>query len=263
MNRSIALSKQREKEWQERLESWKELEVACAPSWTEVLAASNGWKRVLSFLEDEEAKGKQIFPPKHQVLNALNFCSLDSVKVVILGQDPYHNDNQAHGMSFSVRRGVRPPPSLLNMFKELEEDPQACVPQLQRVITVEQIKFERPKHGCLEAWAAQGVLMLNATLTVEAHKANSHQGQGWEELTDAIVRHLNQTKKGLVFILWGRFAQEKGKVVDKKRHHVLSGTHPSPLSASKGFFGCRHFSKANKFLLDQGQPAIDWQLPQN
>ncbi len=168
------------------------------------------------------------------------------MSVVIVGQDPYHGPGQAHGLAFSVQRGVPPPPSLLNMYKELEQDPK--------------VTFKRPAHGCLGKWAEQGVFMLNACLTVRQAEANSHQKRGWEQFTDAVIAQLNKRRTGLVFLLWGNPAAEKCRSVDAKRHTVLKAPHPSPLSASRGFFGCGHFGKVNELLKAAGRPEIDWQL---
>ena len=197
------------------------------------------------FLLSEKAKGKRIYPPGDEIFNALNSTALDDVKVVILGQDPYHGGGQAHGLCFSVKPGVEPPPSLLNIYKELQSD----------------VGFAPPGHGCLDYWARQGVLLLNAVLTVEAGRAASHQSKGWERFTDRVVSLLNEQKSGLVFMLWGSYAQKKGAMIDRGKHLVLQSPHPSPLSASRGFFGNRHFSGANTYLLGQGREAVDWQLP--
>ncbi len=197
------------------------------------------------FLRAEKAKGKQIYPPGNRIFAALDATPFDQVKVVILGQDPYHGPGQAHGLSFSVPPGVDIPPSLLNIFKEIERD----------------LGFARPRHGCLEAWAKQGVLLLNAVLTVEADQAGSHQGRGWEGFTDHVVQTLDRERDGLVFMLWGSYAQAKGKIIDARRHCVLRAPHPSPLSAHRGFIGCGHFSAANRWLAGRRLAPIDWQLP--
>jgi uracil-DNA glycosylase len=191
------------------------------------------------------AAGKHIYPPLPQVFSALDLCPFDKVSVVIVGQDPYHGPGQAHGLCFSVVEGIQPPPSLINIFKELESDPA--------------VDFRRPKHGSLVKWAQQGVLMLNACLTVRRGDANSHQKHGWEAFTDAVIAAVNRRRSGVVFLLWGKPAAEKCKAVDSRRHHVLTAPHPSPLSAARGFFGCRHFSKANALLRAAGRPPIDWQ----
>jgi uracil-DNA glycosylase len=180
----------------------------------------------------------------YDIFNALKYTPYSSVKVVIIGQDPYHGPNQAHGLSFSVREGVPPPPSLQNIFKEIKSD----------------LGLPIPNHGCLEKWAKQGVLLLNAVLTVRAGQANSHKGQGWETITDSIIRHLNDRQKPMVFLLWGANAGAKSALITNPSHLVLKCAHPSPLSAYNGFFGCRHFSKANKFLSECGLSEIDWRL---
>ena len=185
---------------------------------------------------------RQCFPPAGLIFRAFDLCPFDKVRVVIIGQDPYHDFNQAHGLCFSVQEGVPAPPSLLNIYKELQRD-------LAKPI---------PSSGDLTHWAQQGVLLLNATLTVEAHKAGSHQGKGWEELTDAAIQALNNQRSNIVFMLWGSYAQRKGQFIDRKRHLVLTAVHPSPLSAYRGFIGCGHFSKANEYLLQHGQPPINW-----
>ncbi|WP_188063309.1 uracil-DNA glycosylase [Sphingobium sp. KCTC 72723] len=198
-----------------------------------------------SFLESEKAAGKRIFPKGSEYFRALDLTPLDQVKVVILGQDPYHGEGQAHGLCFSVQPGVRTPPSLVNIYKELESD----------------LGLPRPRHGFLEHWAQQGVLLLNSVLTVEMSRAASHQGKGWEIFTDAIIRTVAQQDQPVVFLLWGAYAQRKAAFVDQPRHLVLKAAHPSPLSAHNGFHGCRHFSQANAFLKAHGRGAIDWSLP--
>lgn len=199
-----------------------------------------------AFLKQEMAARKVIYPRGSEYFAALNHTPFEQVKVVILGQDPYHGLNQAHGLCFSVRPNVDIPPSLQNIYKELKQD----VPG-----------FEIPDHGYLRKWAEQGVLLLNATLSVESGRAGSHQKKGWEEFTDAIIHRLNDEREGLVFILWGSYAQKKGEFIDSKKHLVLKGPHPSPLSAHRGFFGCKHFSKTNEYLKRRGQAPIDWSLP--
>ncbi|XP_011888308.1 PREDICTED: uracil-DNA glycosylase [Cercocebus atys] len=191
----------------------------------------------------EERKHYTVYPPPHQVFTWTQMCDIRDVKVVILGQDPYHGPNQAHGLCFSVQRPVPPPPSLENIYKELSTDIE---------------DFVHPGHGDLSGWAKQGVLLLNAVLTVRAHQANSHKERGWEQFTDAVVSWLNQNSNGLVFLLWGSYAQKKGSAIDRKRHHVLQTAHPSPLSVYRGFFGCRHFSKTNELLQKSGKKPIDW-----
>lgn len=197
------------------------------------------------FLLAEKQAGTTVYPPGAQIFAALDATDFDQVKVVVLGQDPYHGPRQAHGLCFSVQPGVPAPPSLNNIFIELERD----------------VGASRPDHGCLTPWARQGVLLLNSVLTVAAGRAASHQGRGWEGFTDAIVDHLNREREHLVFLLWGSPAQAKGRIVDRSRHCVLTAPHPSPLSAHRGFFGCGHFSATNRYLLEHGRAPIDWQLP--
>lgn len=197
-----------------------------------------------SFLLAEKKAGKVIYPPSSEIFNAFNITSIANVKVVILGQDPYHGPAQAHGLSFSVKEGVKPPPSLQNIFKELASDIGGSI----------------PPHGDLSAWAHQGVLMLNSVLTVEANLAASHQGKGWEQFTDFVIQKLQQIKPHLVFILWGKFAQSKALLIDSEKHLILKAAHPSPFSAYQGFFGCRHFSKTNEFLHSHHLAPINWEL---
>ena len=203
-----------------------------------------------AFLVAEKAAGKRIFPRGDEWFRALDLTPPEKVRVVILGQDPYHGAGQAHGLCFSVRQNVPPPPSLVNIFKELESD----------------LGLPRPRHGFLESWAQQGVLLLNSVLTVEMGKAASHQGRGWERFTDAVIRHVAAKPTPVVFLLWGSYAQKKGAFIDGieqgGRHLVLKSVHPSPLAAHGGFFGCRHFSQANEFLEGQGIAPIDWALPE-
>jgi len=199
------------------------------------------------FLAAEEAAGKNIYPPARRVFNALNSTPLEQVKVVILGQDPYHGQGQAHGLSFSVLPGTPTPPSLANMFKEIRTD----------------LGVEPAAHGCLQAWADQGVLLLNSVLTVESGRAGAHQGMGWEEFTNAVIAAVNEQNQGVVFMLWGSYAHKKGRGIDHQKHLVLKAPHPSPLSAYRGFFGCQHFSQANRWLGERGFGAIDWALPQH
>ena len=218
-----------------------------APGWREVLRqefAQEYMKSLVRFL-DEERVHHTIFPEPANIFRAYSMMDYDDVSVVILGQDPYHGPGQAHGLCFSVLPGVPAPPSLNNIFIELERD----------------LGVSRPDHGCLTPWARQGVLLLNSVLTVAAGRAGSHQGRGWEGFTDAIVDHLNREREHLVFLLWGSPAQAKGRIVDRRRHGVLTAPHPSPLSAHRGFFGCGHFSAANRYLLEHGRAPIDWQLP--
>ncbi|MFD1767492.1 uracil-DNA glycosylase [Sphingorhabdus buctiana] len=198
-----------------------------------------------AFLIAEKASGKHIFPKGGEWFRAMDLTPLDKVRVVILGQDPYHGPGQAHGLCFSVKPGVRPPPSLVNIYKELQSD----------------LGIERPRHGFLEHWANQGVLLLNSVLTVEMAKAASHQGKGWERFTDAVIRLVNAKDDPVVFLLWGAYAQKKAAFVDTSKHLVLKAAHPSPLSAHNGFLGCRHFSKCNAFLESKGLAPIDWALP--
>jgi uracil-DNA glycosylase len=198
-----------------------------------------------AFLVAERDAGKRIFPKGSEWFHALDATPLGDVRAVILGQDPYHGEGQAHGLCFSVKPGVPPPPSLINIYKELESD----------------MGVKPPRHGYLESWTKQGVLLLNAVLTVEAHKAASHQGKGWERFTDAVIREVNNLERSVVFILWGSYAQKKAAFVDTSRHLVLKSAHPSPLSAHNGFFGSKPFSKANTFLEANGQKPIDWALP--
>lgn len=199
-----------------------------------------------AFLDVEKKSGKVIYPPGPEIFNALNTTPLSTVKVVILGQDPYHGTGQAHGLCFSVRRGVMLPPSLQNIYKEIETD----------------LGIARARHGELTHWAEQGVLLLNSVLTVQAGLAASHQNRGWEAFTDAVIRVLNDECENLVFLLWGSYAQRKGRFIDTQKHLVLKSVHPSPLSANRGgWFGCRHFSKTNQYLEAHGKAPIDWSLP--
>lgn len=195
-----------------------------------------------NFLDKERAEGRVIFPPKDLIFNAFQHTPYDKVKVVIVGQDPYHGPNQAHGLSFSVQKGIKLPPSLQNIFKEVGAN----------------VGGFKTSHGCLLSWADQGVLMLNSILTVRQGQPASHQGKGWEQFTDAALRKLNEQEKPLVFMLWGKYAQQKGLFLDAHKHLILKSPHPSPFSAHTGFFGCGHFSKANEFLEKSRQTAIDW-----
>jgi len=215
-------------------------------TWKEVLAQefeSGYFANLKNFLVSEKAKHR-VFPPGNLIFNAFNLTPFPAVKVVLLGQDPYHNIGQAHGLCFSVPDGVPHPKSLINIFKELHDDLGVAVPQ----------------SGNLEEWAKQGVLLLNATLTVRAHEAGSHQHQGWETFTDAVIKTLSEQRNGIVFLLWGNYAQAKETLIDASKHFILKTVHPSPLSASRGFFGCRHFSKTNQILLQNGKEPIDWTL---
>ena len=197
-----------------------------------------------TFLAKEKQAGKVIFPPGDTIFNALNHTAFDQVKIVIIGQDPYHGANQAHGLCFSVQPGIKVPPSLVNIYKELVND----------------VGVEMPKHGHLSSWADQGVLLLNAVLTVEQANAGAHQGKGWETFTDSVIQALNEQRERVVFLLWGSYAQKKGKFIDRAKHLVLEAPHPSPLSAYRGFFGCKHFSQANGYLSQHGMPTINWQV---
>jgi len=215
-------------------------------SWYKVLAPEfekDYFIQLKQFLV-EEKKHYAIYPPGSMIFNAFNFTPFDEVKVVLLGQDPYHGVGQAHGLCFSVAEGVKPPPSLVNIFKELNDD----------------LGVPIPSHGNLEKWARQGVLLLNATLTVRANQAGSHQQKGWEQFTDTAIKSLSDLRYGLVFILWGNYAQAKETLIDSSKHLILKAPHPSPFSANRGFFGCKHFSKTNKFLAEKGKEPIDWSL---
>ena len=199
------------------------------------------FKELTDFVRSEY-KSKPVYPPAGLIFNAFDSCPFDQVKVVIIGQDPYHGSGQAHGLCFSVQEGVRTPPSLHNIYKELKQD----------------IGKEIPSHGNLQHWADQGVLMLNATLTVLAGQAGSHQKKGWEQFTDAAIQKLSDEREGLVFLLWGNYAKQKGSVIDRSKHHVLESAHPSPFSAHSGFFGGKHFSKTNDYLLSRLEVPIEW-----
>lgn len=199
---------------------------------------------IVNFLRTEKMQKKTIFPPGSLIFNAFNTTPIDKVKVVIIGQDPYHGAGQAHGLCFSVQNGINPPPSLMNIFKELQED----------------IGINIPNHGNLTHWAEQGVLLLNASLTVRANEPMSHAKIGWAQFTDAAIKKVSDEKKNVVFLLWGKFAQEKQSLIDETKHFVLKAAHPSPLSAYNGFLGCRHFSKTNEFLTRNGIDPIDWSL---
>jgi len=215
------------------------------PSWKNILEGefTQPYMTALrQFLLERKSRGAVIFPPGDLIFNAMNSTPYETVKVVILGQDPYHGPGQAHGLCFSVQSGVAIPPSLVNIYKELETD----------------LETSRPVSGNLQKWAEQGVLLLNAVLTVERGQAGAHQGKGWEQFTDHIVGELNDSRDGLVFMLWGSYAMKKGAVIDRDRHLVLTAPHPSPLSAHRGFFGCRHFSRANAWLEERGGDPINW-----
>lgn len=215
-------------------------------TWHDVLADEKEkpyFKETLQAVAQQRAAGVTVYPPQKDVFNAFKLTELGDIKVVILGQDPYHGQNQAHGLAFSVLPGVAIPPSLLNMYKELEQDIDG---------------FQRPQHGFLESWATQGVMLLNTVLTVEAGKAHSHARLGWETFTDRVIDAINTHREGVVFLLWGSHAQKKGSIIDAQRHHVLKAPHPSPLSAHRGFLGCRHFSQTNALLSKAGETPIDW-----
>lgn len=201
-------------------------------------------KSLKAFLTEEKQKHKTIYPAGKNIFAAMHYTSFEDVKVVILGQDPYHGEGQAHGLSFSVPEGVRTPPSLVNIYKEIHAD----------------LGHPIPSHGYLKHWAEQGVLLLNSVLTVEANQAASHAGKGWENFTDEIIRKLNERDEPIVFMLWGSYAQKKGSFINQNKHLILKAPHPSPLSAHRGFLGCKHFSKANAFLEEKGFTPIDWQI---
>jgi len=223
------------------------MDVKIAPSWKSVLQPEFEqpyFSEIVRFIKTEKATGKTIYPPGQLIFHAFDATPLDQLKVVILGQDPYHGAGQAHGLCFSVPNAVKPPPSLVNIFKELHDD----------------LGVPIPGSGNLEHWANQGVLLLNAALTVRAGEPNSHATL-WAPFTDAVIRIISAQKKGIVFLLWGKFAQDKQVLIDVRKHHILRAAHPSPFSADKGFFGCKHFSKANAFLSEEGLEAIDWRLP--
>ena len=222
--------------------------VALEPSWLAQLAdefEQPYMQQLRTFLKAQKAAGKRIFPPCSELFSAFSHTPLEAVKVVILGQDPYHGEGQAHGLCFSVRPGVKVPPSLQNIYKEINAD----------------LGLPIPAHGYLTPWADQGVLLLNSVLSVECAMAASHQGKGWETFTDRVIEVINSRREGVVFMLWGSYAQRKGAIIDDKRHCVLKAPHPSPLSAHRGFFGCGHFSAANQYLKDRGETPIDWSLP--
>jgi uracil-DNA glycosylase len=222
--------------------------IRLEPSWKERLGGyleRPQMRALAEFLRSEKRAGKVLYPPGPEIFNAFAHTPFDKVRVVILGQDPYHGPGQAHGLCFSVRPGVPVPPSLQNIFAEIERD----------------LGLPSPDHGCLTSWADQGVLLLNSVMTVEQGQAGAHQNKGWEGFTDAAIEALDREREGLVFMLWGAYAQRKGRLVDPRRHLVLSSVHPSPLSAHRGFIGNGHFSAANRYLESQGQAPIDWSLP--
>ncbi|RDF09633.1 uracil-DNA glycosylase [Haemophilus sputorum] len=206
------------------------------------------FQHILQQVQQAKAAGKIVYPPQSEIFSAFSLTEFEAVKVVILGQDPYHGPNQAHGLAFSVKPPVAPPPSLVNIYKELAQD----IPN-----------FQIPHHGYLVDWAKQGVLLLNTVLTVEQGQAHSHANFGWETFTDKVIEQLNLHRENLVFLLWGSHAQKKGQFIDQNRHFVLRAPHPSPLSAHRGFFGCHHFSQANHYLESKGLSPIQWQLPLN
>ncbi|MFZ7199992.1 uracil-DNA glycosylase [Avibacterium avium] len=217
-------------------------------TWKDVIGGEKSqpyFQQILQQVQREKAAGKIVYPPSNEIFNAFKLTEFEQVKVVILGQDPYHGPNQAHGLSFSVKPGIAPPPSLVNIYKELAND----------------VGFQIPQHGYLVSWAEQGVLLLNTVLTVEQGKAHSHSNFGWETFTDRVISALNEQRENLVFLLWGSHAQKKGQFIDRQKHCVLTAPHPSPLSAHRGFFGCKHFSQTNAYLQQQQLAPIEWQLP--
>jgi uracil-DNA glycosylase len=221
-------------------------QVAIAESWKPVLQQEFDkpyFEALVGFLKQQKTEGKTIFPPGPQIFAAFDYTAFEDTRVVIIGQDPYHGQGQAHGLCFSVNKGIAVPPSLQNMYKELKTDING---------------FEIPNHGDLSHWAKQGVLMLNATLTVEKDKAGSHQGKGWEVFTDAVIKAISTQKEHVVFILWGKFAQSKAQLIDASKHLILMAAHPSPFSAYNGFFGCKHFSKTNDYLKQHHLPIVNW-----
>ncbi|OEF64737.1 uracil-DNA glycosylase [Enterovibrio norvegicus] len=218
-----------------------------AVTWHEVIGREKEqdyFKQTMAYVAEARESGTVVFPPAEDVFNAFRFTALSDVKVVILGQDPYHGPTQAHGLCFSVLPGIKTPPSLVNMYKELAQDIEG---------------FSIPNHGYLKSWADQGVLLLNTVLTVEQGNAHSHAHLGWETFTDRVIEAVNAHTDGVVFLLWGAHARKKGRVIDRTRHHVLEAPHPSPLSAHRGFLGCGHFSQTNQLLSEQGKAPIDWQ----
>jgi uracil-DNA glycosylase len=223
------------------------MDVKIEAGWKEVLKQEFNkpyFLQIVTFLRTEKMAGKTIYPPGSLIFNAFNTTPFEKVKVVLLGQDPYHGPGQAHGLSFSVKQGVAPPPSLINIFKELHND----------------IGVPIPASGNLTHWAEQGVLLLNATLTVRANEPMSHAKVGWADFTDAVIKKMSDQKENIVFLLWGKFAQEKQVLIDETKHCVLKAAHPSPFSANNGFLGCRHFSKTNEYLVRKGVDPIDWKL---
>ncbi len=224
------------------------MDVQIHPSWKEVLKnefKKTYFQQIVTFLKTENAQGKVIYPPGKLIFNAFNQTTFDQVRVVIIGQDPYHGEGQAMGLSFSVPAGIKPPPSLVNIFKEIESDLGVKMPA---------------QYGNLTKWAEQGVLLLNAALSVRAGEPFSHAKYGWADFTDAVIQKISDEKSGVIFLLWGKFAQDKQVLIDESKHFVLKAAHPSPFSADKGFFGCKHFSKTNQLLSNQGKQPIDWKL---
>ena len=223
-------------------------EVRIHESWKKLLAEEfeeDYFAQIKSFIIQQKNQGKKVYPPGKEIFQAFDRTPFGNVKAVIIGQDPYHGQGQAHGLCFSVRKGVTIPPSLKNIYQEQKID----------------LGIDQPGHGELNHWADQGVLMLNAILTVNASEPASHCKAGWEQFTDAVIKKVSDEKHGIVFLLWGRFAQEKASLIDPLKHHILKAAHPSPFSAHNGFFGCKHFSKANSLLESEGLGAIDWQIP--
>lgn len=223
------------------------MNVQMEPSWAKELAPEFDkpyFAGIAQYLKEQKAAGKEIYPAGPLIFNAFSLTPFDKVKAVLIGQDPYHGKGQAHGLSFSVPPGIKPPPSLMNMYKELKDD----------------LNIDIPPHGCLESWARQGLLMLNTSLTVEAATPMSHSKIGWEQFTDAVIRTVSEKKEGVVFILWGRFAQQKEALIDKSKHFVLKAAHPSPFSAYNGFFGSKPYSRTNELLVQQGKEPINWVL---
>jgi uracil-DNA glycosylase len=223
------------------------MDIKIESSWKDILQSEfdKDYFKKLSAFVDQEYNTQTVFPPANLIFNAFNQCPLKETKVVIIGQDPYHDDNQAHGLCFSVNDGIKIPPSLRNIYKELNQD----------------LGIPIPESGNLLRWAKQGVLLLNATLTVRAHEAASHQRKGWEEFTDAVIQNLSEKSEGIVFLLWGSYAQKKGEVIDESKHLILKSVHPSPLSASRGFYGNHHFSRTNEYLVSLGKAPIEWEIP--
>jgi uracil-DNA glycosylase len=223
------------------------MNIRIEESWKEVLREEFDkiyFQHIITFLKAEKASGKIIYPPGSLIFNAFEKTPFPILKVVIIGQDPYHNRGQAHGLSFSVPDGVTKPPSLINIFKELKND----------------LGLEIPQNGNLEKWASQGVLLLNASLSVRQNEPGSHSQTGWLQFTDSVIKKISDQNEGIVFLLWGKFAQEKQSLIDETKHYVLKAAHPSPFSADKGFFGCKHFSKTNELLMKQNKEPIDWKL---